>query len=247
MQPQLQPEPVAVPNALSGLITIFYSPAETFASVRKRGWLVPLLAVSVLTFVMNAVVVNRVGIGTIVRNQLESNASLAERMGPQGVSQAVERAENSSVQKTLTLVAPPIVIPLVLAAMSGITLGLLIVGGGSTKYSAVLTSAAWTMYAIMAVTCAGSIAAVYAMTDFQGVDVQRLFALNAGMFAGDDSPVLRAFLSGLDLLAFWGIFLNTVGITRLSERVSTGLAVGVLVIMHILFTCIRAGWAAMFG
>ena len=247
MQPQLQHEPAPAGSSLSGLLTIFYSPADTFAIPRKRGWLIPLVAACLLVFVMNAVIVTRVGLGTIVRNQLESNAGMAERLGPDGISQAVERAETSTVQKTITYVAPPIAVALILCIMAGITLGLLLAGGGNTNYSAVLTSGAWTMYAVMAVTCAGSIATVYAMTDFQGVDVQRLFALNAGIFAGDGRPVLRALLSGIDLLAFWGIFLNTVGITKLSERVSTGLAVGVLIVMHLVVTGIRAGWAAMFG
>ena len=247
MQPQLQSQPSAALNPFAGLITIFYSPADTFAVPQKRGWLVPLLAACLLTFIMNAAIVQRVGLGTIVRNQLESNTSMAERLGPDGIAQAVERAETSSVQQTLTYVAPPIAVAVILAAMAGITLGLLLAAGGITKYSAVLTSGAWTMYAIMAVTCAGSLATVYSMSDFQGVDLQRVFALNAGMFAQDSSPVTRALLSGIDLLAFWGIFINTVGLTKLSERVSTGLALGVLILLHVVFTGIRAGWAAMFG
>ena len=247
MQPQLQQVPADRPGSFSGLLTIFYSPADTFTVAAKRAWLVPLIAVCLLTFIMNSVIVNRVGLGTIVRNQLESNASMAERLGPDGVAKAVERAETSTVQKTLTYVAPPIAVAVILAAVAGITLGLLLVGGGSTNYTAVLTSGAWTMYAVMAVTCAGSIATVYARTDFQGVDVHRLFALNAGIFASEGSPVTRALLSGIDLLAFWGIFLNTIGLTKLSERVSTGLALGVLIAIHLVFTGIRAGWAAMVG
>ena len=70
---------------------------------------------------------------------------------------------------------------------------------------------------------------------------------HAGIFFTDGNPVVRALMSGIDLLAFWGIFLNTVGITKLSERVSTGVAVTVLIVLHLVFTGIRAGWAAFFG
>jgi hypothetical protein len=233
---------------MSGLLTIFFSPADTFANQPKaRGWLVPMVAAALAALVMNAVIVNRIGIGTIVRNQLESSARLSGQLGADGINQAVARAENSTVQRVMSLAGAPIGVTLILTVMAGITLGLLLAAGGSTRYSAVLTSGAWTMYAVLAVTCAGSIIAVYAMTDFTGVDMQSLFALNAGIFFRDGNPVVRALMSGIDLLAFWGIFLNTIGITRLSERVSTGVALGVLVAIHVVATGIRAGWAAMFG
>lgn len=247
MQPQPQSERAAAPSPFSGLLSIFYSPADAFAASGPRGWLVPLVAACLLLLVMNAVVINRIGIGTIVRNQLESSAKFSQQLGPEGINQAVQRAESSTAQKVMTYAGAPIGAAVVLAVLSGIYLGILLAAGGTTKYSAVFTAGAWTMYAVLAVTCAGTIATVYAMTDFQGVDVQRLFALNAGMFAGDSSPVLRALLSGIDLLAFWGIFLNTVGLVKLSERVSTGLALGMLIAMHVVFTGLRAGWAALFG
>jgi hypothetical protein len=206
-----------------------------------------MVATALLALVMNVVIINRIGMGTIVRNQLESNTKIAEQLGPAGISQAVERAENSQVQRVMSYAGAPIGVCVILALMAGITFGLLLVAGGNTNYSAVLTSGAWTMYAVMAVTCAGSLVAVFAMTDFTGVDVQRLFALNAGIFFTDGNPVVRALMSGIDLVAFWGIFLNTVGITKLSERVSTRLAVSVLIVLHLVFTGIRAGWAALFG
>ena len=206
-----------------------------------------MLATALLALLMNMVIINRVGLGTIVRNQLESNAKIAEQLGPAGISQAVERAENSQIQRVMSIAGAPIGVCVILAAIAGITFGLLLVAGGNTKYSAVLTSGAWTMYAVMAVACAGTIAAVFSIDDFSGVDVQRLFALDAGIFFNDGNPVVRALMRGIDLMAFWGIFLNTVGITKLSERVSTGQAVGVLLVVHLCFTGIRAGWAAFFG
>ena len=67
------------------------------------------------------------------------------------------------------------------------------------------------------------------------------------MFLADARPVVRALASGIDLIAFWGIFLQVVGATKISQRVTVGQALTVYITMHLVFTMCRAGWAAMFG
>jgi hypothetical protein len=75
--------------------------------------------------------------------------------------------------------------------------------------------------------------AVYSKSDFSGVGMQSLFALNAGIIAEDSSLVTCALLSSVDLLAFWAIALNTIGFVKLGERVTRGQAVGVLIVIHL--------------
>ena len=184
---------------------------------------------------------------TIVRNQLESNERVASQLGPDGINKAVERAASSTVQKSMSYVGPLIAIPVMLAIFAGIALGCLIVTGAQTTFSTVLTACAWAAYAAAVVACAGMTAVVFSMTDFSGVDVRAMFALNAGIFAGEGHPVLKALLGGIDLIAFWSIFLQTVGVTKLSQRVSVAQAVGTFVTLHVVVTLLKTGWAAMFG
>jgi hypothetical protein len=248
MQPQMQPYPAAppAPSGFGGLVSIFYSPSDAFTG-GKRAWILPLVATCFFALLTNTIVVNRVGLGTIVRGQLESNEKLAAQLGPEGINQAVARAENSPVQKVMMYVGTPIAVAVVLAAFAGIAFGCLTMISARTTYGAVLTSCAWGGYAASVVACAGMTAVVYSMTDFSAVDMKSLFALNAGIFAGHEKPVLRALLGGIDLLAAWVIFLETVGVKKLSERVSTMQAVGTFVALHVVVTGARAGWAAMFG
>jgi hypothetical protein len=234
-------------SQLSGLATIFFSPAETYEKAGPRGWLVPFLATCLIALLLNVVVVGRVGMGTIVRNQLESNERVAEQLGPAGIDKAVADAENSQVQKTFAYVAPPIVSAIIMLAVAGMALALLLVMSAATSYAPVLTAVAWATYAVMTVTFLGTTAVVYSMSDFAGVDMMRLFALNAGIFFREGNPVLRALISAIDLLAFWAIFLEVVGVTRLSQRVTTAQALGAFVTLHILFTLVKTGWAAIFG
>jgi hypothetical protein len=248
MQPQLQPYPEAAPahSGPGGLLSIFYSPSDAFTS-GKRAWVLPLAATCLVVLLMNVIVIHRVGFGTIVRNQMESNTRIAEQLGPEGINQQVARIESSTVHRVMSYAGAPVGVAVVLAALAGVAFGILILTGGITTYGAVLTVSSWAAYAASAVTCAGLTAVVYSMSDFSGVDVGTLFALNAGIFAAEGRSVLRALLSGIDLIAAWTIFLETVGITKLSQRVSVPQALTAFISLHVLITLLKAGWAALFG
>jgi hypothetical protein len=82
-----------------------------------------MVAACFVSLAMNAVVINRMGIGTIVRNQIESNARMAQQLGPDGITQAVQRAESSSIQQVMTYAGTPVGIVAMLAILSGIYFG----------------------------------------------------------------------------------------------------------------------------
>jgi len=254
MSPQVQADERPLPPSrratpLAGLLTIFFSPADTFDNAGPRPWLVPMIASALLALTLNIMVIQIMGMGTIVRNQLESNTKLADQMGPEKINEAVQRAENSSVQKNISYAAALCGIPLVLAVLAGITFGALAITGASTRYSAVLGASAWATYAVMVVTTIGSAAFLSMTKDFSGVDPRGMLMLNAGAFLDKSttSPVVRALASGFDLVAFWSMFLQIVGLQRLSQRVSLGQAAGVVITLYVLYVAGKAGWAAMFG
>lgn len=250
MQPQLQPE-FAKPRrttAFSAFTKIFYAPGEAYEDAGPKSWHLPLLSACILVVVMNAVVINRIGLGTIVRNQLESSTALAERLGPEGIDKAVQQAESSTFQNVMAHAGAPIGVLVVIFAFAGIAFAGLTVTGARTSYPAVLTACAWAAYAVILVTAIGTTAVVYLMNDFSGVDASKLFVLNTGMFlSSETAPAARALAGGIDLIAFWAIYLQTVGTAQLSEHATTSQAAGVFIALHILFTGLKAGWAAMFG
>lgn len=230
-----------------GLLTIFYSPAEAFAGSGKNGWLIALAAACLMALLGNAFILSKVGYGTVVRNQIESNPSMAERLGPGGIDKIVNDAENSSFQKGLAYAGAPIAILIMTLVFAGLAYGFLLVLGGQTSYRDVLTTGAWSTYAIVLVMMVGSAITVAFMNDFSGLDMSRIFGLNAGIFLADAKPAIRALASGIDLIAFWAIFLQVTGITTISRRVTTGQALTVYISLHVLVVLMRAGWAAMFG
>ena len=252
MSPSLQPDqPVTARPArpFSGLVTIFFSPADTFDAAGPRPWLVPLVAAILLSIVINVMTINIMGMGTIVRNQIESNPKIADQLGPEKINAMVQAAENSQGRKIITYLAGVIAIPLILAVIAGITYGALSATGAITTFSATFGASAWATYAVMVVTAIGSAIFLSLTKDFSGVDPRGMIMLNAGAFLDKSttSPVVRALAGGIDLVQFWSMFLQIVGLKRLSQQVSTGQAVGVVVTLYLLFVACKAGWAAMFG
>ncbi len=76
-----------------GLLQIFYAPSVVFERVRERGtWVAPFLAIIACALLSSVLVVQSIGMATIVRKQIESNPRQAEQLGPEGI----ERAANSS-------------------------------------------------------------------------------------------------------------------------------------------------------
>jgi hypothetical protein len=234
-------------NPVAGLLSIFYSPADAYTGSGKNGWIVALAAACLVAMLGNWFIINKVGYGTIVRNQIESNARMAEQLGPAGIDKIVQNAENSAVQKSLAYFGAPVAIAVMSFFFAGLAYGFLLVLGAETTYRTMLTVGAWCVYAVMVVMMAGSAVTVALMSDFSGVDVSRIFGLNAGIFMGDARPAVRALATGIDLIAAWAIFLQVTGATKISQRVTTAQALMVYVTLHVLVVMIRAGWAAMFG
>jgi hypothetical protein len=234
-------------NPAMGLLSIFYSPAEAYTGSGRNGWLIALAAACLIAVLGNWFIINKIGYGTIVRNQIESNTTMAERLGPAGIDKIVQDAEKSTVQKSLAYIGAPIGIFVISFLFAGLAYAFLLVLSAQTTYRHILTAGSWATYAVMLVMMAGSAVTVALMSDFSGVNISHIFGLNAGMFLADAKPAVRALAGGIDLIAFWAIFLQVIGATKLSQRVTTGQAVTVYVTIHVLFTMLKAGWAAMFG
>jgi hypothetical protein len=248
-QPQPYDANLRPSRPLAGLLTIFFSPADTFDMAGKRPWIVPMIATTLLVSLLSFMTIQVMGMGTIVRNRLESNAKLAEQMGPEKINEAVQNSEHSTAQRVISYVAPAVVLPLVMVVLAGVTFGGLTITGASTTFNAALGAVAWAFYAVMVVTTIGSAIFLALTKDFSGVDPNGMLMLNAGAFMDKSttSPVVRALAGGIDLVAFWSMFLEIIGLQRLSQRVTIGQAAGVVITLYVLVLLCKVGWAAMFG
>jgi hypothetical protein len=248
MQPQPERADLAPSrNPLRGLYTIFFSPSDTFVRTDARPWLLPLCASVLIAVLLNTMIIQMMGMGTVVRNQLEANPKVADALGPEGMNRAVEDAEKP-VRKFFAYAGPAIAVPLILILVAAVTYGLLMATGAVSTFSAVLGAVSWATYAVMVVTFLGSAVFLMATKDYAGVDPQGMLMLNASMFFDRSSPGwLRAVARSVDLVAFWSMFLQVVGLRRLSAQVSVTQATSVVIIVYLLGVGFRAAIGAMFG
>ncbi len=235
---------------IRGLITILYSPAETLEglSAAPRPWLLPLVASILAAVLMNVMVIERIGMPTLIRNQLEES-KMGEQLGPEGIQRVVDQAAESPFQKVMSYVSAVFGVPLFLAAIAGVAYGLLIGTGAQTKYPAVVAAWCWSLWPVLLVKVVGSAAFLLMVHDYTGVDAQNLVMSSVGAFLSKEtfSPPVRALASGIDALGFWSVFLQTLGLQTFSQQVSLRQALWVSVVIYVCGVLIHTGWAVIFG
>jgi hypothetical protein len=194
-------------------------------------------------------VIQVVGMGTLMRNGLEASPRIAEQLGPEKIDQMVRDAESSSARKIGSYAMALLGTPIFLCLVAGIAFGLLLATGAQTKFGSVLAAEAFAMYAVLVVTCLGTGIFLVAVKDYSGVDFQNILMLNAGAFLDKQTTAgwVRGLAGGIDLLAFWALFLKITGYQKISERVSIGQAATVAIGMYLVLVLIKTGWSAMFG
>jgi len=235
---------------LRGLITILFSPAETLDEVssQARPWLLPLIACVLAAVLMNAMVIERIGMPTLIRNQLEES-QMGQQLGPEGIQRVVDQAAESPFQKITSYVSAVVGVPGFLAGIAGIAYGLLMGLGARTKFPAVMAAWCWALWPVLLVKVVGSAVFLLLVHDYTGVDAQNLVMTSVGAFLSKDafSPQVRALANGFDALGFWSIFLQTLGLQQLSEKVSLVQALGVSVVIYVSGVLIHMAWATVFG
>lgn len=236
-------------HPVRGLLTIFFSPAETFDGAGRNPWLVPLIAATVLAVLLNVMIINVMGMGTIIRNQLESNPKIAERLGADKVNQMALEADRSSSRKLITYAASAAGFPVFLLILAGITYAALLATGAVTTFPATLGATAWSSWAVLLLTATGTAVFLVSVNDFTGVDPRNMVILNASVFFDiQTTPAwVRSLAAGIDLIAFYGMYLRCVGLTRLSQRVSMAQAAGVTAVLYLCWIIGKAGFSAVFG
>src|SRR5437899_1859499 len=119
-------------SALERVIGVFFSPGETFADIaRAPGFVLPVVVVLVVSLAASVVVVNKMGIENIVRQQMMRNPRTAE-MPKEQLEQAIERGAKFGA--IFTYVQPVFVI-LVLLIVAGILFMMVnFVFGGTTTF-----------------------------------------------------------------------------------------------------------------
>ena len=197
---------------------VLFAPEIAFQNVeRKPKWLLPLLLITVLSIVSWFAIVQRIGLDTISRTQLE-NSPQWEQMTPEAREHAIEMS-TSTVMQVIGYV-PVVVGPaLLLLAVSGAFLLAFALTGAEATFRKLFAVSAHAIFGYTLVSTGLTIAVLLLARNPQALDVNNLVHTNLAFLAkGGERPVLAAFLGSLDLLSFYAIYLLSLGNSIVNRR-----------------------------
>jgi len=237
------PPPPPKVDHVGRLFGVFHSPGETFADIAKTPTiLIPMLVVMVFTMATSQVVVRRIGLDNLVRQQIMKNPRAAEMSKAQmdaGVEMGVKIG-------TVTTWLNPLFVAIGMAAVAGILMLMAnFVFGGTATYKQLMavTAHSWVPTSVV-----GGILgmAVVFMKDPGDIDVENLLVTNLGVIiSAETSKFLHRLATSMDLLSFWQIFLLATGISATSSKVTFGKALTAVLIPWALYVLVVSGFAAM--
>ena len=239
------PPPLSEPQRI---INTFVAPTKTFTDVKRVGrWWAPWLLISLVSYLLIAVVAQKIGFEQVSENQIRMSpkrAAQMEKMEPDQRARAMQLSV--TITKTISYLIPvaTVIYFVIIAAvlMATFNFG----AGAEIPFGTALAVVAYSylpgiIHAFLAM------ASVLAGADPEGFNFQNPVASNLGRLVEPaSSPALYALLSKVDIFAIWICVLMGIGFAAVSKlKRSTTMAV--IFGWYIFVALIGAGIAAAFS
>jgi hypothetical protein len=226
-----------------GIFEVFYQPGKLFSSLetRRAAWVAPLILGTLAIVVTQVAVVRRIGMETIIRQQLEGT-----RLSPEQL-QTVMTAANTPAATYRTYAAGILVGPVSLLFIAGLLTLFALVGSKQPKYGTNFSMVTLAFFPYRLVVCLMTVLVLLTAPDPTVLDSGNLLATNVGAFMDKDtmSRGLYSFLSTLDILSFVEIGLLSYGFAKVNR---TGISFGLFAVLSLWFVymMIRVGVSFLF-
>ena len=235
-----------IKSSWSKLSDVLFEPRAAFQQADlKPNWALPLLLITALSILSWTLSVQRIGIETIARTQLQGTAQW-ERMTPEARDAAV--AMSSSTLMQAVGYVPVIVGPaILLLIISGAFLLAFAVRGVKAPFRKVFSVCAHAIFAYTLVTTILTIVVLAVAENPDKLDINNLVYTNLAFLAGAKTkPALATLLGTLDVLSFYGIYLLSLG-NSVVNRKSLTFNLAVTTILWAMYVAGKVGIRAVVG
>lgn len=243
-------QPPARVSSFGRLFGVFFEPKTTLESIVERPtWVLPLVALILISIVIVALIGSRVGWRQVIDRQIATSPRAQQRMEqiPAGQREDIlqKQAKFASVIAYVGVVIGTPIAELVVAALLLVAFN--VIAGSKIRFSASLGIVAhsWMPYVITGLL--GVV--VLFIKDPSTIDTQNLVASNPGALLADGTAKwLVSLLTSLDLFTFWVIILQAIGFRATNpKKISFGQAIGIVLMLWLVFVLVKVGLAAAFA
>ena len=228
-------------GALWRLQGIFFQPKKTFEEINKKPtWLIALIAILIIGALGLLLLSTMIGLDNVADQMIQQNPRASE-MPEEQREMAISFTKGTFVVGAL-VGAPIIGLIVSLALMLAFW-----VAGSSAGFGKVFSVVVHSWFAYSVVATLLSALVVLLAEDPTELDVMNMVATHLGLLVDKtQSPVLFAFLSSLDILSVYMIFLLSLGMSVISRK-SVGTAAMLIVILWLVYVLIfKVGMTALF-
>ena len=201
---------------MMAVFEVFYQPGKLFASLpgRRGVWVLPLLLGMLLTLCTTYVAIQKIGLDTIVRQQIESQRNLS----PEQQQQALNNANSPIIVYIIyagALVAG-IVLPIVIAGALSI---FALMGSQQPKFGTMFSMVTLAYLPYSAIAALMTILVVFVSPDTSVLDINNLLSTNVAAFMNKETTgkALYAFLGSVDILSFGEIGMLSYGFSKVTR------------------------------
>lgn len=250
----LEVQPVA--EAAAGLTqwqrvtNTFTAPSKTFEDIKggNRSWWLPLIIMALAGYLLFAAVSQKIGLQTVVDNQVRLDPKSQERMAQ---STPEQRATGNKIAVGITegvFVGGPLIGLLGAAVLSGVMLGTInFIFGGRAKYSSVFAMYYYAYLPSLVKVLLG-IVVIYAGIAPESFNIKNFAPTNLGAFLDpvETNKALYALATSIDAVTIWTLILVSIGIATVAgvKRSSGYIAVFGWWVIVVL---VGVGFAAVMG
>ncbi len=238
-QPPIAPSGPPVKGSLWRLQGIFFQPKETFQEIfKKPTWLIATILYVIIAAAGVIFVTETIGFENIMIEQARSQG--------QEISEEQLQVMNSPVLKVVRYAFMILANPVIVLLTAALLLALFWLAGSDAKFSRAFSVAIHSFLAYTIILTAISVLIVALAADPTELDIQNLVASNLGVLVSrTESPVLFAFLSSIDVLSIYCIFLLSLGMSIVGRK-SLGTSLALVIVPWAAWILVKMGLAAIF-
>lgn len=198
------------------IFEVFYQPGKLFASLptRRAAWILPLLLNLLLGVGATVMVIQKIGLETIVRQQVENRPNMTPEQQQQALNNANSPAIGYLIYGASVLAA--IVVPLIIAGALAI---FALMAPQQPKFGTTFSMVTLSYFPYTLIVAVMSIIVLAVAPDTSVLDYQNLLSTNVAAFMNKETTGkgLYAFLGSMDALSFGEIGFLGYGFSKITR------------------------------